>query len=95
MHDWTTFNDRSLNIYACWFLLFIPVESHKRKRDDQSIQRSLNTSMKSMSQLSISKAAVPKKTKLSPVETMPSNNEISTETNSENYTLYELSSEEK
>jgi hypothetical protein len=51
--------------------------------------------MKSMSQLSISKAAVPKKTKLSPVETMPSNNEISTETNSENYTLYELSSEEK
>jgi hypothetical protein len=41
-----------------------------------------------MSQLSISQEAVSKKTKLSPVETMPSNNEISTETNSQNYTLY-------
>jgi hypothetical protein len=25
MHDRTIFNDRSQNIYACWFLLFIPV----------------------------------------------------------------------
>ena len=44
-----------------------------------------------MSQLSISQAAVPKKTKLSPVETMSSNNEISTQTNSQNYTLYKPS----
>ena len=44
----------------------IPEQTHtssKRKRDDQSIQKSLNSSMKSMSQLSISQAAVPKKTK--------------------------------
>ncbi len=66
-------------------------ESRKRKRDDQSIQKSLNSSTKSMSQLSISQAAVPKKTKLSPVETMSSNNEISTQTNSQNYTLYKPS----
>jgi hypothetical protein len=44
-----------------------------------------------MSQLSISQAAVSKKTKLSPVETMPSDNEFSAETNSENYTLYKPS----
>ncbi len=36
-------------------------ESRKRKRDDQSIQNSLNSSTKSMSQLSISQAAVSKK----------------------------------
>ncbi len=36
-------------------------ESHKRKRDDQSIQKSLNVSTKSMSQLSISQATAPKK----------------------------------
>jgi hypothetical protein len=48
-------------------------KSRKRKRDDQSIEKSLNTSMKSMSQLSISQAAVPKKTKRSVVETMFSN----------------------
>ncbi len=36
-------------------------QSRKRKRDDQSIQKSLNSSTKSMSQLSISQAAVPKK----------------------------------
>jgi hypothetical protein len=51
-------------------------ESHKRKRDDQLIKKSLNGSTKSMSQLSISQATVLKKTKLSPVETIPSNNEI-------------------
>jgi hypothetical protein len=51
-------------------------ESRKRKRDDQSIQKSLNGSTKSMSELSISQAAVPKKTKLSPIQAMPSNNEI-------------------
>ena len=44
-----------------------------------------------MSQLSISQAAVPKKTKRSVVETMSSNNEISTQTNSQNYTLYKPS----
>jgi hypothetical protein len=47
--------------------------------------------MKSMSQLSISQAAIPKKTKRPVVETMSSNNEISTQTNSQNYTLYKPS----
>jgi hypothetical protein len=45
-------------------------ESRKRKRDDQSIQKSLNNSTKLMSQLSISQGVVLKKTKLSPVEIM-------------------------
>ncbi len=44
-----------------------------------------------MSQLSISQAAIPKKTKRPVVETMSSNNEISTQTNSQNYTLYKPS----
>ncbi len=66
-------------------------ESHKRKRDDQSTQKSLNSSMKSMSQLSIPQEAVPKKTKRSTVETMSSNNEISTQTSSQNYILYKPS----
>ncbi len=66
-------------------------ESHKRKRDNQSLQKSLNSSMKSMSQLSISQEAVPKKTKRSTVETMSSNNEISTQTSSQNYILYKPS----
>ncbi len=66
-------------------------ESRKRKRDDQSIQKTLNDSMKSMSQLSISQEAVPKKTKRSTVETMSSNNEISTQTSSQNYILYKSS----
>ncbi len=47
--------------------------------------------MKSMSQLSISQEAVPKKTKRSTVETMSSNNDISTQTNSQNYTPYKSS----
>jgi hypothetical protein len=34
-------------------------QSRKRKRDDKSMQKSLNNSMKSMSQLSASQAAVP------------------------------------
>jgi hypothetical protein len=58
---------------------------------NQSIQKSLNDSTKSMSQLSISQVAVLKKKKLSPVEIMSSNNEISTETDSQNYTLYKPS----
>jgi hypothetical protein len=41
-----------------------------------------------MSQLSVSQAAVPKKTKLSPVEIMLSNSEINTQTSSQSYTLY-------
>jgi hypothetical protein len=44
-----------------------------------------------MSQLSISQEAVPKKTKRSIVETMSSNNEISTQTSSQNYILYKSS----
>ncbi len=63
----------------------------KRKRDDQSMQKSLNSSMKSMSQLSISQEAVPKKTKHSTVETMSSNTVIGTQTSSQNYTLYKPS----
>jgi hypothetical protein len=66
-------------------------ESRKRKRDDQSIQKSLNSSTKSMSQLSVSQAAVPKKTKRSTVDIIFSNNEISTQTNSQNYMLYKPS----
>jgi hypothetical protein len=64
-------------------------ESHKRKRHDQSTQKSFNSSTKSMSQLSISQAAVSKKTKRSPIETttMSSNNEISTETSSQSHVL--------
>src|SRR5271156_6638910 len=77
--------------YDISFCFIVYCESRKRKRDDQSIQKSLNDSTKSMSQLSISQAAVPKKTKRSVVETMSSNNEISTETNSQNYTLYKPS----
>jgi hypothetical protein len=44
-----------------------------------------------MSQLSVSQAAVPKKTKLSPVEIMLSNSEINTQTSSQSYTLYKPS----
>ncbi len=44
-----------------------------------------------MSQLSIPQEAVPKKTKRSTVETMSSNNEISTQTSSQNYILYKPS----
>ncbi len=67
-------------------------QSRKRKRDDQSlIQKSLNSSMKSMSQLSISQATVPKKTNLFLVETIPSNNEISSQTSSQNDTLHKPS----
>jgi hypothetical protein len=67
-------------------------QSRKRKRDDQSlIQKSLNSSIKSMSQLSISQATVPKKTKLSPVEIMLSNSEINTQTSSQNDTLHKPS----
>jgi hypothetical protein len=44
-----------------------------------------------MSQLSISQATVPKKTKLSPVEIMLSNSEINTQTSSQNDTLHKPS----
>jgi len=66
-------------------------ESSKRKRDDPSIQKSLNSSMKSMSQLSISQAAAPKKAKLSTVETLSSNTDMGSETNSQNFLLYKPS----
>ncbi len=66
-------------------------ESHKRKRDGQSMQKSLHSSTKSMSQLSISQEAVPKKTKRATVETMSSNTDIVSQINSQNYTLYKLS----
>jgi hypothetical protein len=68
-------------------------ESRKRKRDDQSIEtKSLNSSIKSMSQLSISQnRQVPKKIKCSPIEIMSSSNEISTQTDSQNYMLYKPS----
>ncbi len=49
---------------------------------------SLNSSTKSISQLSISQAAVPKKTKCSVVETISSNVDIASQINSQNYTLY-------
>jgi hypothetical protein len=55
---------------------------------DQSIQKSINTSMKSMSQLPISQEAVPNKTIRSTVKTMSSNNDMGTQTNSQSYTLY-------
>ncbi len=64
-----------------WIDQAIPEQTHqsrKRKRDNQSIQKSLNCSIKLMSQLSVSQAAVPKKTKLSSVEIMLSNSEINT-----------------
>ncbi len=44
-----------------------------------------------MSQLSISQAAVPKKTKRSTVETMFSNTDMGSQINSQNYTLYKAS----
>jgi hypothetical protein len=72
----------------------IPEQTHelsKRKRDDLSTQKSLDNSMKSTSQLLISQATVPKKTRHSIVEIMSSNNEISNQINSQNYTLYKPS----
>ncbi len=56
---------------------FIRNESRKRKRSDQPIQKSLNRSMKSVSQLSVSQEVMIK-TEHSPIEVMSSNNEIST-----------------
>jgi hypothetical protein len=44
-----------------------------------------------MSQLSVSQAAVPKKTKLSSVEKMLLNSEINTQKSSQSYTLYKPS----
>ncbi len=44
-----------------------------------------------MSQLSISQAVVPKKTKHSPIETMSSSNALSTQTSSPSYWLYKPS----
>ncbi len=63
-------------------------ESRKRKRDDLSAQKSLDNSMKSISQLSISQAAIQKKMKLFTVETMPSNTDTGSQTNSQNDVLY-------
>ncbi len=63
-------------------------KSNKRKRDDRSTQKSLNSSMKSVSQLSIFQRTVPKKLKHFTIETMSSSNsENSSETNSDTYTL--------
>jgi hypothetical protein len=62
-------------------------QSCKRKRDEQSLEKSLDSSAKSMSQLSISKTKVLKKTKCSTQETMSSNSEITSQRNSQNYTL--------
>jgi hypothetical protein len=67
------------------------IESSKRKRDDPSIEKSLNSSMKSISQLSISQTGVPKKVKVSTVETMSSNNDTGIPANSQNYMLYKPS----
>ena len=66
-------------------------KSWKRKREDQSIQKALNTSTKSLSQLSIPQAAVRKKTKHSPVETVSSRNEMRTQTSPQSYMLYKPS----
>ena len=66
-------------------------ESYKRKREDQSTQISLNSSMKSLSQISISQAVVPKRMKHSPIETMSSSNEISMQTSSPSHWLYKPS----
>ena len=62
-------------------------ESSKRKRDDPSIEKSLNSSMKSISQLSISQTGVPKKVKISTIQTMSSNTDTDSQTNSKNYML--------
>jgi hypothetical protein len=67
-------------------------ESGKRKRDDQSIENSIDTSIRSLSQLSISQETqILKKIKCSPIETVCSSNEISTQSNSPNYVLYKPS----
>jgi hypothetical protein len=66
-------------------------ESHKRKRNDQSTQQSLNSTIKSMSQLSISQLAVRKKTKCSLIEPISSSNEMSTETSLQSHVLYKPS----
>ena len=63
----------------------------KRKRDDHSTEQLLNSSMKSMSQLSISQSRVSKKSKHTTIETATSNNEINNEMNSQNYTFYKPS----
>ena len=63
-------------------------ESRKRKRDDLSLQISLNSSMKPMSQLSISQATASKKTKSSTVETKSWKTDIGSQINSQNYIRY-------
>ena len=72
----------------------IPEQAHqpkKRKRDDSSTEKSLNSSMKSMSQLSISQGTVTKKSEHSTAEATAINNEIIIEPKSQNYTFYKPS----
>ena len=47
--------------------------------------------MKSISQLSISQTGVPKKVKISTIQTMSSNTDTDSQTNSQNYMLYKPS----
>ena len=66
-------------------------ESSKRKRDTESTQNSLHSSMKSMSQLSISQEVVCKKVKNSLVGTASSNDEMKDQVNPQEITLYKPS----
>ena len=66
-------------------------ESSKRKRDTESTQNALHSSMKSMSQLSISQEVVCKKVKNSLVGTASSNDEMKDQVNPQEITLYKPS----
>ena len=67
-------------------------ELHKRKRDDlASTQESLDSSMKSMSQLPISQAVVTKKSKHSTAETTSTIHEVTPETDAYGYNLHKPS----
>lgn len=72
----------------------IPEQTHgssKRKRSDQSLQTLVHSSMKSMSQLSISQEGVCKKLKQSIGETTPSSKEMDDQTSSQQITFYKPS----
>ena len=67
-------------------------ESNKRKRDDlASAQKSLDSSMKSISQLSISQAVVTKKSKYSTTATTPTIYEATPEADAHDNSLYKPS----
>ena len=85
------FNDLRVDARSSPFVPLIR-ESNKRKRDDlASTQKSLNDSMKSMSQLSISQVAAAKKLKHAPTETTSTNQEITSEVDAHDFNLYKPS----